>query len=404
MLHDSTTDSGEHGANSRSRAGSVGVHRTDGSKISLAELGRQCAPIKDELEAAIGEVVGSSWFIGGPVVERFEANFAQYCGARECVSVASGTDALFLTLKALGIGAGDEVITVSHTFIATVSAIAHAGATAVFCDIDPITYCMDPSSIAEKITERTKAIIPVHLYGHPADMDPIMHLADRHRLFVLEDSAQAHGAMYKGRRTGSLGHAAAFSFYPGKNLGAFGDGGAITTSDTELAVRLRRWRDHGRIEKYAHETFGYNSRLDAIQAAVLDVKLKYLDAWNDRRRAVAGMYASLLDGVDDLVLPVASADVEPVWHLYAVRSRRRSVLQAALDEENICHGIHYPIPVHLQPAWDGLGGESMSKGAFPLIEQYSSQLLSLPVHECLTDDEVESVARVVRSVPTGDPR
>jgi dTDP-4-amino-4,6-dideoxygalactose transaminase len=374
------------------------------SRIQSADLQRQCASIRAELDRAISDVIASGWFVGGPTVERFEQNFAAYCETSHCVTVASGTDALILALKALGIGAGDEVITVSHTFIATVAAVVHIGAMPVLVDIDPDTYCIDPAAIESKITARTKAVIPVHLNGHPADMDAVNAIADKHGLAVLEDAAQAHGALYKGRKTGSLGHAAAFSFYPGKNLGAFGDGGAITTSDAGLADRLRRLRDHGRVDKFTHAEFGFNSRLDAIQAAILDVKLRRLDEWNERRREIAMEYSRRFADLEEIVAPPVSADVTSVWHVYALRALRRAVLQAAMDDENISYGIHYPIPVHLQPAWDTQFCKTRSKGEFPLIEHYTSQLISLPVHESLTDSEVDRVASVVCAAATCGPR
>lgn len=367
-------------------------------KIPFVDLKSQLRTVQYEVDLAMSEVLESGQFIGGPVVERFESEFAKYCGTKCCITVGSGTDALSLVLKALDIGPGDEVITTPHTFIATVASIVQTGASVVFADIDPITYCIDPISVASKITKRTKAIIPVHIYGHPADMDMIVEIARNTGVFVLEDAAQAHGAKYKGRMAGGLGHAAAFSFYPAKNLGALGDGGGITTSDPQLADKIRRLRDHGRVDKYTHREFGSNSRLDAIQAAVLTIKLRHLDAWNARRRHVAAKYGQLLGELEHLVVPFESEDVESAWHLYCIRTNRRSALQVAFDEAGIGHGIHYPIPVHLQPAWTRHKGGGLAKGTFPLIEQYASQILSLPMHEHISDEDIEYIADIVHSI------
>ncbi len=366
--------------------------------IPFLDLQRQTETLRPSIEKSVDAVIRSAAFIGGPHVDKFEIDFAAYCETKYCIGVGSGTDALFLVLKALGVGLGDEVITVPNTFVATAATVVHTGASVVFVGIDPETSCISLGEIEAAITPRTKAIIPVHLFGHPCDMQPIMDLAERHRLFVLEDAAQAHGATYAGRKVGSLGHAAAFSFYPGKNLGAYGDGGAITTSDKALASKIRKLRDHGRIDKYVHEQFGFNSRLDALQAAVLSVKLRHLDSWNARRREVAARYDSLLSGIADLTLPKHAENAEPVWHLYSVRTPRRAALQAALDDAEISYGMHYPVPLHLQPAWSSLTGQPISKGVFPVVERHASQLLSLPMHESIRNDEVDTVARVVRSV------
>jgi dTDP-4-amino-4,6-dideoxygalactose transaminase len=365
-------------------------------KIEFVDLKKQYATIKPELDAAMSAVVSAGAFVGGPAVEDFEAEFARYCEVNYAISVANGTDALHLALRALGVGPGDEVITVSHTFIATVSAIIMSGASVALANIDPDTYCLDPADLERCITPRTKAIVPVHIYGQPADMDPIMEIAARHNLYVLEDACQAHGARYKNRRAGSLGHMAAFSFYPGKNLGAYGDGGAITTNDPELAQRARLWRDHGRINKYEHAIFAYNSRLDGLQAAVLGVKLRHLDGWNARRRQLAAKYNQLLAGLPGLVTPVEAPYAESVYHLYVIRTAHREAIQAALNAEGIGHGIHYPIPVHLQPAWASAFGPAVGPGAFPLIEKYATEILSLPMHPDLTGQEVEFVAATVR--------
>jgi dTDP-4-amino-4,6-dideoxygalactose transaminase len=366
------------------------------NKVEFVDLKRQYASIKDEIDRAMNAVVSAGAFVGGKAMEDFETEFANYCQTKYAISVANGTDALHLTLRAKGIGPGDEVITVPHTFIASVSAITMVGATVVLADIDPVTYCMSPDGLEALITPRTKAIVPVHIYGQPADMDAIMTIAARHNLFVLEDACQAHGARYRGRRTGSLGHAAAFSFYPGKNLGAYGDGGAVTTNDPELADRIKQLRDHGRLNKYEHSVFAYNSRLDGLQAAVLGVKLRHLDDWNARRRQIAARYTELLAGIPGLVTPVEADYAQSVYHLYVIRTDRRQVLQDALNAAGIGNGIHYPIPIHLQPAWVNTYGSAIGHGAFPLVEQYAGEILSLPMHPNLTDDEVEFVAQVVR--------
>lgn len=365
------------------------------SQIEFVDLKRQYATIKPEIDAAISAVVNAGAFIGGKAVTDFEQEFAAYCQTAYAVGVANGTDALQLALKAMGIGPGDEVITVSHTFIATVSAIIMVGATPVFAPIDPATYCLEPATLENYITPRTRAIIPVHIYGQPADMDPIMEVARQYNLFVLEDACQAHGAIYKGHRTGSLGHAAAFSFYPGKNLGAYGDGGAVTTNDEALAARIRRLADHGRTGKYEHSIFGYNSRLDAIQAAILGVKLRHLDSWNARRREIAARYTTLLAGTPGIVTPVEAGFARSVYHLYVIRTLQREAVQVALNTAGIGNGIHYPVPVHLQPAWTEKFGPTSDEKALGLIEQYAGQLMSLPMHPDMTDPEVELVAGLV---------
>jgi dTDP-4-amino-4,6-dideoxygalactose transaminase len=365
------------------------------NRIEFVDLKRQYASIQGEVDAAMRAVVESAAFVGGPAMVAFEADFARYCETEHVISLANGTDALYLALRAIGVGAGDEVITVSHTFIATIAAIAQVGAQPVFADIDPDTYCLDPATLEGFITPRTKAIVPVHIYGQPCDMDPIMAVAERHGLFVLEDACQAHGARYKGRRAGGLGHLAAFSFYPGKNLGAYGDGGALTTNDAELAERVRLLRDHGRVGKYEHTAFGVNSRLDGLQAAVLGVKLRHLDRWNARRRAIAARYDERLAGLPGVTTPHEAAVAESVYHLYVIRTDRRAAVQAALNAEAIGNGIHYPIPVHRQSAWTARFGPVAPTPALALVERYASEILSLPMHPDLTDDEVDFVADVV---------
>ncbi|MDQ2800427.1 MAG: DegT/DnrJ/EryC1/StrS family aminotransferase, partial [Armatimonadota bacterium] len=350
------------------------------------------------MNAAMQAVMASGRFIGGKAVEQFEAEFAAYCGTTYAIGVGNGTDALHLALLALEIGPGDEVITVPNTFIATVAAIALTGATAVLCDIDPKTYCLDANSAAAKITPRTKAILPVHLYGHIADMDALQEIAAQHNLFILEDCAQAHGAYYKGRRAGSLGNLAAFSFYPSKNLGACGDGGAVTTNDPALAQKMHLLRNHGRSSRYEHTQFAFNSQLDAVQSSILSVKLRHLEGWNARRREIAARYDALLWGLPGLVTPTEAEWAEHVYHLYVVRTRRRAALQAALTAAEIEWGVHYPLPIHLQPAWTAAYGDALGPGAFPRVERYAAESLSLPMHPYLSDAQVDYVAQVVREV------
>ncbi len=344
--------------------------------VPFLDVGATYRELKDELDAAIARVLASGCYILGPEVEAFEAEWAAYCGAREAIGVANGLEALTLALRALGIGPGDEVIVPSHTYIATWLAVTHCGATPVPVEPDPHTYNLDPARISAAITPRTRAILPVHLYGQPADLDPILAIAQRHALAVVEDAAQAHGARYKGKRIGAHGHAVAWSFYPGKNLGAFGDAGAVTTNDPALADRIRVLRNYGSRVKYVNEVPGFNSRLDPIQAAVLRVKLKYLEEWNARRARVAATYLEALEGLPHLILPYVPPRVEPVWHLFVVRHPRRDCLQQRLHELGIGTLIHYPIPPHLQKAYLDLG---LGAGTFPIAEALAAQVLSLPI-------------------------
>jgi len=329
-----------------------------------------------ELEAAYRRVAASGRLILGPELAAFESEFAAYCGAAHAVGVGNGLDALTLALRAAGVGAGDEVIAPSHTFVATWLAIAATGARPVPVEPDPATCTLTAEAVAAAVTPRTAAVIPVSLYGHPVDMDPLLGVCKRHGLFVLEDAAQSHGAAYEGRRTGSLAHATAFSFYPTKNLGALGDAGAVTTSDAGLAERLRKLRNYGSIRKYEHEHAGVNSRLDELQAAFLRAKLPRLDAANDRRRAHAAAYAETLGGAAGLTLPVEASWARHVYHLYVVRSPERDALQARLEAAGVQTLIHYPTPCHLQPAFADLGFRS---GQFPLAERLAREVLSLPM-------------------------
>lgn len=345
------------------------------------------AELRAQFDTAYKRVMDSNHFILGNEVDAFEREFAEYCGAKHCIGVANGLDALFITLKALDIGPGDEVIVPSNTYIATWLAVSYAGATPVPVEPDEMTYNLDPAKIEAAITLRTRAIIPVHLYGQPADMDPIMALAAKHGLKVLEDAAQAHGALYKGRRVGTLGDAAGFSFYPGKNLGAIGDGGAVVTNDDVLADKLRVLRNYGSRVKYQNEVKGFNTRLDELQAAFLRVKLAVLDKWNDRRREVAEYY---MNGLSDsgLILPVVPSWATPVWHLFVVRHQGRSAIQAELAAHGVSTLIHYPIPPHLQGAYKEMG---QGVGSFPISESIHETVFSLPIWPQLSEPDRDLV-------------
>ena len=361
-------------------------------KVPFLDLKAHHAPIIDEFDGAIREVIESSAFAGGPFVERFEEEFAAYCGSKHAVGVGNGTDALWLALLALGIGEGDEVITVPNTFIATAEAITYCKARPVFVDVDEDTFTMNPAELAKSLTEKTKAIIPVHLFGQPADMDPILEFAHMHGLFVIEDAAQAHGAEYKGRKAGTMGGAGCFSFYPGKNLGAFGEAGAVVTNDTDLAEKIRVLRDHGQSRKYHHTLIGWNCRMDGIQAAVLSVKLRHLEQANLLRRQRASLYNEALAGIDDVATPVEADYAWHVYHIYAVRVQERDELRRFLEAKGIGCGVHYPIPIHLQEAWRNFG---YSEGAFPIAENLAKEFLSLPMFPELTEEQIEYVAHCV---------
>jgi len=360
-------------------------------RVPFVDLAAQYATIEDQVGKAMASVLRRTNFILGQDVDLFEKEFAAFCEVEHAIGVDTGTSALELILRACDIGPGDEVITVVNTFIATTLAISYAGAVPVLVDADPQTYNIDVSKLEEAITPRTKAIIPVHLYGQPADMDPIMEIAQRHGLKVIEDACQAHGARYKGRRAGSLGHAAAFSFYPAKNLGAYGDGGIIVTDDEQVDQRVRMLRNYGQREKYNHLVCGFNRRLDTLQAAVLRVKLGYLDEWNDARRRHAGRYKQLLASTP-LALPPEADYAESVYHLYVVRTDNREVFMDYMQEQEISTGIHYPIPVHLQPAYQELG---YGKGDFPVSERYAEQIVSLPMYPELTPEFIDHVAEAI---------
>jgi dTDP-4-amino-4,6-dideoxygalactose transaminase len=360
--------------------------------LPFVDLKAQYHSIKTEIDSAISHVLETSQFILGKEVAAFEEEFAAYCGAGHAVGVNSGTSALHLALLAAGVEPGDEVITVPYTFVATVAAIRYAGATPVFVDIDPATYNLDPAKLERAIGPRTKVILPVHLYGQPCDMDPILEVARRHGKLVIEDAAQAHGAEYKGRRTGSLGDMACFSFYPGKNLGAYGEGGAIVTSNAEFASALRLMRDWGQSRRYYHDVRGFNMRLEGIQGAILRVKLRYLERWTEARRANAALYSRNLAG-SGVVPPQAMPYARHVYCVYAIRTPRRDALAQALAAAEIGFGIHYPIPVHMQKAY---ADPRYREGDFPVAERVAGEILSLPIYPELTGPQIDAVTAVVR--------
>jgi dTDP-4-amino-4,6-dideoxygalactose transaminase len=366
--------------------------------IPLVDLYAQYQPLKEEILGRIGEILDGMRLFLGPNVQAFEREFAAYQEVGHAVGISDGTTALRLALLACGVGAGDEVITASHTFIATAEAIALVGARPVFVDVDPCTYTIDVAQIEGRITPRTRAIIPVHLYGQPADMDPIMGIADRRGLWVIEDACQAHGARYRGRRTGGLGHMAAFSFYYSKNLGAYGEAGIVATNGEELARKVRMLRDHGSPQRYYHEMIGLNGRLDEMQAAVLRAKLPHLEEWNEQRRAHAAHYRELLSGLDEVTLPEVAGYAEHVYHLYVVRVPRRDELKEVLARQGIGTGIHYPIPCHLQPAFRYLGYQV---GDLPATERVAGEVLSLPMYPELTAEQRLYVVNAIREFYDG---
>lgn len=353
--------------------------------VPFLDLGFLHQSIREPLDAAYRRVVDSGWFILGPELEAFEAEFARYCEVKHCIGVGNGLEALHLLLRAYGIGPGDEVIVPSNTFIATWLAVTECGAIPVPVEPDIDTHNIDPALISSAITSRTRAIIPVHLYGQPADMDPINTLAAKHGLVVIEDAAQAQGARYKGRRAGSLGHAAATSFYPGKNLGALGDGGAVLTNNDAIAEKVKQLRNYGSKVKYQHDLAGYNSRLDEMQAAFLRVKLTVLDEWNARRREVADQYSKLLASAD-IALPYTPEYAEPVWHLYVIRSKQRDALKAHLEQQGVSTVIHYPTPPHRQACYPGFRGHNL-----PIAELLAEEALSLPMSPQIKTAEIEYV-------------
>ncbi len=368
-------------------------------KVPFLDLKAHHEPLREQLDAAIAEVINNSAFAGGPFVASFERDFAAYCGARAAIGVGNGTDALWLTLLALGLGPGEEVITVPNSFMATAEAISLTGAKPVFVDVDGQSYNLDASRLQEAITPRTRAIIAVHLFGQIADLDSILEIAGERGIPVVEDACQAHGAFYNGRRAGTLGVAGCFSFYPGKNLGAFGEAGAVVTGDPELEARIRVLRDHGQARKYYHSHLGWNARMDGIQGAVLAVKLKHLDAGNARRRAHAQLYDELLREVEGVVTPFVSKPSQHVYHVYAVRVKDRDQVLSAMADRGIFCAIHYPVPIHLQDAYRGL---SYRQGDFPVAERCAREFLSLPMFPELTEEQIHFVAAGLKACVNAD--
>jgi dTDP-4-amino-4,6-dideoxygalactose transaminase len=362
--------------------------------VPFLDLKAQYKQMKPEIDAAVMRVIEGAQFVLGPEVAAFEERFACYCNVRHCLAVSSGTSALHLALLAAGVGPGDEVITVSMTFVATTAAVLYSGAKPVYVDVDPLTWTMDPALIEAAITPRTKAILPVHLHGLMADMDPIMDVARRHNVVVIEDAAQAHGAEYKGRRAGSIGDIGCFSFYPGKNLGAYGEGGAVVTNNPELAKRVSLLRDWGQESKYNHVVEGYNYRMDGIQGAVLNVKMNYIEAWTQARRSIAAYYDQLLEK-HRCGRPVPPAHSRHVYHVYAIKLEQRDEAHQALQAAGVGTGIHYPVPVHLQKAYAGLG---YGAGAFPVTELLANQFLSVPIYAELRPEQVSQVVAELEKV------
>ena len=362
--------------------------------VPFLDLKAQYLSIQNEVAMALQNVLDKTAFAGGRFVERFEREFALFCGVKSAIGVSSGTSALWTALLAFGIGKGDEVITTPNTFIATAEAISYCGAKPVFVDVDEQTYNMNPALLEDAITPRTKAVIPVHLYGQTADMDAIIKIAKKHGLFVIEDASQAHGAEYKERRAGSIGDAGCFSFYPGKNLGAYGEAGAVVTNNIEVAEKIRMLRDHGQKKKYYHSIIGWNARMDGFQGAILSVKLKYLAVWNEARRKNARLYNDLLAETDGIITPVEAAYAKHIYHIYAVRVQNRGELITALAEKDIHCGIHYPVPIHLQDAYRFLG---YKKDSFPVAEKCADELISLPMFPELSKAQIEEVCDEIKS-------
>jgi dTDP-4-amino-4,6-dideoxygalactose transaminase len=372
-----------------------GLSAPSAPPVPLLDLAAQFANLRDDVLQALSDVAGSATYVLGPKVVDFERAFAGYIGAKHCVAVNSGTSALHLALLGAGVRPGDEVITTPMTFIATCWAISYVGGTPVFVDVDPITYTMNVEQIEQRITPRTRALLPVHLYGQPADLTPLLEIADRHGIPLIEDAAQSHGARYRGRTVGGLGLCGCFSFYPGKNLGAYGEGGAVVTDDDAIAKRLRALRDHAQEQRYHHSEIGFNYRMDAFQGAVLNLKLQYLDEWTRSRRLLASRYVDFLEGLP-LSLPVEAPGREHVWHLFVVLHRERDRIRQELQSRGIHTGLHYPVPVHLQPAYKSLGH---APGEFPVAERVASECLTLPLFPEMTvsqqDRVIEAVAEIV---------
>jgi dTDP-4-amino-4,6-dideoxygalactose transaminase len=361
-------------------------------KVPFLDLKSHHAPLRDEFERAIRDVIDSGIFASGPAVTRFEEAFAQFCECNYAVGLGSGTEAVWLALLACGVGPGDEVITVPTTFMATAEAITYCGAKPVFVDVDKRTYTMDATALSGALTSRTKAIVPVHLFGQVADMDPILKFAGQHGLSVIEDAAQAHGAEYKGRKAGSMGEIGCFSFYPGKNLGALGEAGAVVTNDRELRDKIRSLRDHGQVRKYQHSMIGWNCRMDAIQGACLAIKLRHLQHGNKLRRMHAHRYNEGFRGLVEVVTPTEADYAHHIYHVYAIRVQGRDGVIRQLEEKGVGYGVHYPIPIHLQEAYAGLGYE---RGAFPVSEMMAGEFLSLPMYPELSENQIDFVIETV---------
>lgn len=375
-------------------AGQSLVARPHCVQVPLADLRGQFAQVRSEILVALSAVAESGGYILGPRVAAFEEHFAYAHGVKHCIGVNTGTSALHLALLVAGVGPGDEVLTVPMTFVATSWAISYCGARPVFVDVDPTTYTMDPEQVADRITPRTKAIMPVHLYGQPADLGPLREIADRHGIPLIEDAAQAHLATYQGRPVGSFGLAAGFSFYPGKNLGACGEGGAVVTDDDKLAARMRALRDHAQTQRYHHNEIGFNYRMDAIQGAVLGIKMKHIAKWTERRRALAERYLTALRDLP-LDLPCVRADREPVWHLFVVLHPERDRIRAELEDRGIQTGLHYPIPVHLQTAYQSLG---YKPGDFPVAERIGRECFTLPLYPEMTEEQQDAVVAALTKI------
>ena len=361
--------------------------------IPLVDLKAQYKTIVPEINTAIQQILKNSAFILGSPVSIFEDAFAQFCNVKYAIGIASGTGALHLALRALGVGIGDEVITVPHTFFATAEAIIHTGATPIFIDVEDQYFNIDPSKLEAAVTEKTKAIVPVHLYGQCADMESILEISKRYNIPVVEDAAQAHGAKYNGVSAGGFGNATCFSFYPGKNLGAYGDAGAVVTNNEDLATKIRMLRNHGRTEKYVHKIIGYGERIDALQAAILNVKLTHLKEWTKKRVNVAHRYSKLLREVNQIITPPVRPNSEHVFHLYVIKCQQRDTLLKHFNQNNIQAGIHYPIPLHLQPALKYLG---YKPGDFPVSEELSSSIISLPIYPELSEVDVNRIVHAVK--------
>lgn len=362
-------------------------------KVPFLDLKAHHQPIREQLDAAISDVIDAGAFAGGPFVAKFEREFATYCGVPHSIGVGNGTDALWFALLTLGVGPGDEVITVPSTFMATAEAISFCGARPTFVDIEEMSYTMDPGLLEKAITSRTKAIVPVHLFGQCADMDPILAIAGKHGIPVVEDACQAHGAYYRGKRAGGMGVAGCFSFYPGKNLGALGEAGGVVTNSADLATKIQVLRDHGQARKYHHSQIGWNGRMDGIQAAALSVKLPHLDNCNNRRRSHAQLYNQLFSGMEEIITPVEAPYNQSNYHVYAVRVKNRDRILHGMTDLGIACAIHYPVPVHLQEAYRFLG---QGEGSFPVAERCAEEFLSLPMFPELTEDQIHAVAEALK--------